>query len=170
VLRTLTWLKLKAAVLQSMKTTIAVLLIVAGAKVFGKAIALYRIPQDISLFISENITDPTAFIVVIALVLLVMGLFMEALSMLLIMVPVLITAVLALGIDPIWFGIFFVVMIECALITPPVGLNLYVIQSVGDASMQEVARGVLPFLLLMLFGVAVIIAFPQTVMWLPTVL
>lgn len=170
VLRTLTWVRLKIAVLQSMKTTVAVLLIVAGAKVFGKAIALYRIPQDISSFISENITEPTAFIIAIALVLLVMGLFMEALSMMLIMVPVLITAVLALGIDPIWFGIFFVVMIECALITPPVGLNLYVIQSVGDASMQEVARGVLPFLLLMLFGVAVIIAFPQTVMWLPTVL
>lgn len=170
ILRTLTWTGLKGAVLHSMKTTVAVLMIVAGAKVFGKAIALFRIPQDISMFISDNITEPTGFIIAVALVLLIMGLFMEALSMMLIMVPVLITAVLGLGIDPIWFGIFFVVMIECALITPPVGLNLYVIQSVGDAPMQEVARGVLPFLLLMLFGVAVIVAFPQVVMWLPTVL
>lgn len=148
----------------------AVLLIVAGAKVFGKAISLYRIPQDISMFISDNISNPIAFIAVVALVLLVMGLFMEALSMMLIMVPVLITAVLALGIDPVWFGVFFVVMIECALITPPVGLNLFVIQSVGKASMQEVAAGVVPFLALMLLAVIVIVALPQLVTWLPKIL
>ena len=170
ILRSLSWQDLKLAVLQSMKTTVAVLMIVAGAKVFGKAMALYRIPQDISLFISDNVSNPIMFVAVIALVLLVMGLFMEALSMMLIMVPVLITAVMALGIDPIWFGIFFVVMIECALITPPVGLNLFVIQSVGQASMQEVAIGVLPFLLLMLLTVAIMVAFPQIVTWLPGLL
>jgi len=170
VLRSITWPDLKEAVLHSMKTTVAVLLIVAGAKVFGKAIALYRIPQDISVFISDAISSPIAFIAVVALVLLIMGLFMEALSMMLIMVPVLITAVMALGIDPIWFGVFFVVMIECALITPPVGLNLFVIQSVGEASMQEVAAGVLPFLVLMLLAVAALVAMPQIVTWLPGVL
>ena len=90
--------------------------------------------------------------------------------MMLIMVPVLITAVLALGIDPVWFGVFFVVMIECALITPPVGLNLFVIQSVGKASMQEVAAGVVPFLALMLLAVIVIVALPQLVTWLPKIL
>ena len=88
VLRSITWPDLKEAVLHSMKTTVAVLLIVAGAKVFGKAIALYRIPQDISVFISDAISSPIAFIAVVALVLLIMGLFMEALSMMLIMVPV----------------------------------------------------------------------------------
>lgn len=170
VLRSLSWVDLKDAVLHSMRTTVAVLLIVAGAKVFGKAISLYRIPQDISMFISDNISNPIAFIAVVALVLLVMGLFMEALSMMLIMVPVLITAVLALGIDPVWFGVFFVVMIECALITPPVGLNLFVIQSVGKASMQEVAAGVVPFLALMLLAVIVIVALPQLVTWLPKIL
>ena len=122
------------------------------------------------MFISDNISNPIAFIAVVALVLLVMGLFMEALSMMLIMVPVLITAVLALGIDPVWFGVFFVVMIECALITPPVGLNLFVIQSVGKASMQEVAAGVVPFLALMLLAVIVIVALPQLVTWLPKIL
>jgi C4-dicarboxylate transporter DctM subunit len=170
LLRTLTWQGLKEAVLHSMRTTVSVLLIVAGAKVFGKAIALYRIPQDISLFISDNINSPIAFIAMVAVVLLIMGLFMEALSMMLIMVPVLITAVMALGIDPIWFGIFFVVMIECALITPPVGLNLFVIQSVGEARMQEFAAGVLPFLLLMLVTVALMVMLPQVVLWLPSVL
>lgn len=167
VLRTLTWTALKEAVQDSMKTTVAILLIVAGAKVFGKAIALWRIPQDISTLINRTIDDPTVFIAVVAGVLLVMGLFMEALSMMLIMVPVLITAVLALGIDPIWFGVFFVIMVECALITPPVGLNLYVIQAVGEARMQEVARGVTPFLLLMLLTVALITSFKDIALWLP---
>ena len=87
--------------------------------------------------------------------------------MMLIMVPVLAPSLLGLGIDPIWFGVFFVIMIECALITPPVGLNLYVIQAVGQASMQEVARGVWPFLALMLITVFLIYVFPDLAMYIP---
>ena len=96
-----------------------------------------------------------------------MGLFLEALSMLLIMVPVLAPSLAGLGIDPIWFGIFFVIMIECALITPPVGLNLYVIQAVGRAEMTEVARGVWPFLVLMLLTVLAIYLLPDLVLAIP---
>ncbi|MBC6416797.1 MAG: TRAP transporter large permease, partial [Rhodospirillales bacterium] len=147
VLRSLSWQGLREAVRDSMKTTASILLIVAGAKVFARAIALWRIPQDITQTISGNVETAGLFILVVALVLLIMGLFMEALSMMLIMVPVLAGALMALGIDPVWFGIFFVIMVECALITPPVGLNPYVIQAVAKAKMGEVARGVLPFLL-----------------------
>jgi len=167
VLRTLDWPKLKAAVIESMTTTVTILLIVAGAKVFGKAITLYRIPQDISAAIATNITEPGLFILVVCAVLVLMGLFLEALSMLLIMVPVLAPSLFALGIDPIWFGVFFVVMIECALITPPVGLNLYVIQAVGKARMAEVAGGVWPFLALMLVAVAVIYFMPDVALYIP---
>ena len=167
ILRTLTFKDLLEAVKESMKTTVVILLIVAGAKVFGKAIALYRIPQDVSAFITANIDTAGMFILVVAIVLLIMGLFMEALSMLIIMVPVLIGAVMALGIDPIWFGVFFVIMVECALITPPVGLNLYVIQAVGGGSLPEVSRGVLPFLALMLLTVLIITLLPDIVLWLP---
>ncbi len=167
VLRSLTWRGLLEAVRDSMRTTVAILLIIGGAKIFARAIALWRIPQDISNLISENIDSAGLFILVVALVLLVMGLFMEALSMMLIMVPVLAGALVAVGIDPIWFGIFFVIMVECALITPPVGLNLYVIQAVGQAKMGEVARGVWPFLLLMLATVLIITLFKDIVLWLP---
>lgn len=167
VLRTMTWAKLKAATSEAMVTTIAILLIVAGASVFGKAITLYRIPQEISLFISANIDSALVFVIAVALVLLVMGLVLEALSMMLIMVPVLSTALAALGIDPIWFGVFFVIMVECALITPPVGLNLYVIQAVGRAGMAEVASGVWPFILLMLATVAAIYALPEIALYIP---
>ncbi|MCG8445827.1 MAG: TRAP transporter large permease [Hyphomicrobiales bacterium] len=167
ILRSLTWADFKEAVMHSMVTTVTILLIVAGAKVFGKAITLYRIPQDISGFIIEGFSEPALFMLVVAIVLVLMGLFLEALSMMLIMVPVLSPALIPLGIDPIWFGIFFVIMVECALITPPVGLNLYVIQAVGKARMGEVASGVWPFLVMMLITVILIFFFPEIALYLP---
>ena len=166
-LRSMTWAHLWEAVRESAITTVAILLIVAGAKVFGKAIALYRIPQDISAFLAQTIDGPVMFIIVVSIVLLLMGLVFEALSMILIMTPVLLPAALGLGFDPIWFGIYMVIMVECALITPPVGLNLYVIQSVAQTTLGNVARGVWPFLVLMLVTVAVLYIFPDLVLYIP---
>ncbi|WP_223422321.1 TRAP transporter large permease [Tateyamaria pelophila] len=166
-LRTLTWATFWEAIRESAITTAAILLIVAGAKVFGKAIALYRIPQDISAFLAQTIDGPIMFIIVVSVVLLLMGLVFEALSMILIMTPVLLPAALGLGFDPIWFGIYMVIMVECALITPPVGLNLYVIQSVARTSLGNVARGVWPFLGLMLVTVGILYAFPDLALYIP---
>ena len=87
--------------------------------------------------------------------------------MMLIMVPVLSPSLASLGIDPIWFGVFFVIMIECALITPPVGLNLYVIQGVGKARMGEVAAGVWPFILLILGTVLLLYLVPDIALYIP---
>jgi C4-dicarboxylate transporter DctM subunit len=167
ILRSLSWRQLKEAVIESMRTTVTIFLILAGANIFGKAITLYRIPQDISTAISANITDPGIFVVAVCAVLLLMGLFLEALSMLLIMVPVLYPSLAGMGIDPIWFGIMFVVMIECALITPPVGLNLFVIQAVARAPLSEVVGGVWPFALLMLLTIVVIYYFPDLALFIP---
>jgi len=166
-LRTLTWEALWSAVKESAITTAAILLIVAGAKVFGKAIALYRIPQDISAFIASAIDGPIMFLLVVSCVLLLMGLVFEALSMILIMTPVLLPAAMGLGFDPIWFGIYMVIMVECALITPPVGLNLYVIQSVARATLADVSRGVLPFLMLMLVTVVILYLVPDVALYIP---
>ena len=167
LLRTLTWQGFKSAVYESMVTTVAILLIVAGAKVFGKAIALYRIPQDISMFISNNVDTPLTFILVVSVVLLLMGLVFEALSMVLIMTPVLLPGAIGLGFDPIWFGIYMVILVECALITPPVGLNLYVIQSVAKAPLGDVSRGVLPFLVLMLVTISVLYIWKDLALYIP---
>lgn len=167
VLRSLSLTGLKEAIFESMITTVAILLIVAGAKVFGKAITLYRIPQDISALITQTIDTPLAFLIVVCVVLLLMGLVFEALSMIIIMTPVLLPSAMALGFDPIWFGIFMVIMVECALITPPVGLNLYVIQAVARAPMGQVARGVIPFLLLMFATVALLYAWPDLALYIP---
>ncbi len=167
ILRTLTRETLAKAVIGAMRTTVTIFLILAGAKIFGKAITLYRIPQDISALIVSTVDERVLFVLIVCAVLLVMGLVLEALSMMLIMVPVLSPALAALGIDPIWFGVLFVIMVECALITPPVGLNLYVIQAVGKAGIDEVARGVWPFILLMLATVVLIYLYPDLALYIP---
>ncbi len=144
------WQKLKEAVYDSAKTTIMIFIIIAGAKVFSYAITLYMIPQNISALLVENIQNHTLFIFAIGLVLLFIGFFLESLSMLLIMVPVLFPAIMDKGIDAIWFGLFFVILIETALITPPVGMNLFIIQAIAKARLTEIVKGVWPFVLIML--------------------
>ena len=167
ILKTLTWNDFKEAVFESMVTTAAILIIVACAKTFGKAIALYRIPQDISYFISSSIDTKALFMIVVCIILVAMGLVFETLSMVIIMVPVLLPAAMAIGVDPIWFGIFMVIMVECALITPPVGLNLYVIQSVAKTQLGEVAKGVFPFIVMMIFTVFVMYIWPDLALYIP---
>lgn len=167
LLRSLSWARLWQAIVDAMATTVAILVIIAGAKVFGKAITLYRVPQDISVMISEHIATPLGMILVVSVVLLMMGLVFESLSMILIMTPVLLPAAMGMGFDPVWFGIYMVIMVECALITPPVGLNLYVIQSVTRSTLWEVSRGTLPFLALMLAMVVVLYLLPDLALYIP---
>ena len=157
-MKRMTWEKLKDATHSALRTTVMIFLIVAGAKVFSYAITLYLIPQSISQVLTTNISDPNLFILAVGVVLLIIGFFLEALSMLLIMVPVLFPSLEAMAIDPIWFGVFFVILIETALITPPVGLNLFVIQAVGNARLEEVMKGAWPFSVIML-GTAALLWF-----------
>ncbi len=161
------WEKLKEAVNSSMKTTVTIFLIIAGAKLFGKAITLYQIPQEISSAIAMNISQPVFFVLIVCCVLLVMGFFLESMSMLLIMMPVLYPSLEILMIDPIWFGVLFVVMIECALITPPVGLNLFVIQAVAKVPLVDVIRGVWPFILILLGTVVLLWFVPDLAIYIP---
>ncbi len=158
---------LREAVYASMKTTTMIFLIVAGAKVFSYAITLYLIPQNISLLLTQNITQAGLFILAVGAVLLIVGCFLESLSMLLIMVPVLFPSLAVMGIDPVWFGIFFVVLIETALITPPVGMNLFIIQGVGEAKLSEVVRGAWPFALMMLATAALLWFWKGLALWIP---
>ncbi|WP_226562581.1 TRAP transporter large permease subunit, partial [Salipiger thiooxidans] len=118
---------------------------------------------------SRTIPPPpwTNFAPPFSLLLIILGLFLEGIAMILIVLPVLLPSLGVNGIDPIWFGIFFVLMIELALISPPVGMNLFVIQSVARSELREVIIGVIPYALIMLASVAVIYAFPGIVLWLP---
>jgi len=156
-----------AAAEEATRTTVTILLIVVCAKIFGKAVTLYLIPQELAMIIATHVTDEAVFILVVSVALLVLGFFLESLSMLLIVVPVLFPSLRGMGIDPIWFGIYFMILIECALITPPVGLNLFVLQAVAKAKLEEVVRGVWPFIIIMLSMVALLTIVPELALFLP---
>ena len=172
--RSLSTGELFAIARESARTTVMVLFIIAGAKVFGQAITLYQVPQAVTAAVVVNLILPVAFIGTICALLLVMGCVLETLSMMLLMLPIIEPSLRDLAIDPIWFGIIFTMMMECALITPPVGLNLFVIQAVArdgvhtaQVSTGEVARGVFPFVLLILLCVALVIAMPEIALFIP---
>lgn len=167
ILRTLTRKDFIEAVRQTVSTTIVLFLVVIGAKIFGKVVTLYQVPMQVSQLVDTHVASAGLFLLIVAAILLFIGLFLESLSMLLIMVPVLFPTVVALGIDPVWFGIFFVVLIEIALITPPVGLNLFVIQAVAHSPLGVVVRGVSPFIVLMLLSVVILWLFPATALYIP---
>ncbi|MDP6352149.1 MAG: TRAP transporter large permease [Alphaproteobacteria bacterium] len=175
--RTLTLGQLPAIALASTKTSVMVLFIIAGAKIFGHAVTLYQIPQDVTALVVGSLTGPIGFIAAICALLLVMGCVLETLSMMLLMLPIIHPSLASLGIDPIWFGVLFTMMIECALITPPVGLNLFVIQAVareggesGDsrpAAIGDVVHGVLPFVGLILLCLVVVVLVPDIALYIP---
>ncbi|WAP68206.1 TRAP transporter large permease [Jiella pelagia] len=167
VLRSLDRPGFLAAVRETVSTTIVLFLIVIGAKIFGKAVTLYQVPAQISQLFDTQVQSATVFLLIVGLILLFIGLFLESLSMLLIMMPVLFPTVLALGIDPIWFAMYFVILIEVALITPPVGLNLFVIQAVARTNLGTVVRGVLPFIGLMFLALYLIWLLPIIVSFVP---
>ena len=167
LLRSITWPDLIQAVRDSVSTTIVLFLIVIGAKIFGKAVTIYQIPAQVSTLFDTGNASAGIFLLIVGAILLFIGLFLESLSMLLIMMPVLFPTVLALGIDPVWFAIFFVVLIEVALLTPPVGLNLFVIQAVAGSTLATVVRGVIPFVLIMLASVVLFWAVPWLVLAIP---
>ncbi|TCP61857.1 tripartite ATP-independent transporter DctM subunit [Rhodovulum bhavnagarense] len=167
VLRSLSWAGFVQALRETVTTTIVLFLIVIGAKIFGKAVTIYQVPAQISQLFDTQVQSDLGFLLIVGLILLFIGLFLESLSMLLIMVPVLFPTVLSLGIDPIWFAMYFVILIEIALITPPVGLNLFVIQAVARSSLGAVARGVLPFIGLMFLALVLLWLLPGIVTYIP---
>jgi len=167
-LRTFTWSLFLEAVRKTVATTVVLFLVVIGAKIFGKAVTLYQVPAQVSQLVDTHVSSEWMFLLIVAAILLFIGLFLESLSMLLIMVPVLLPTVLGLQIDVIWFGIFFVILIEIALITPPVGLNLFVIQAVAKTKLATVVRGVAPLIFLMLLSVLLIYLFPAIVTFIPS--
>lgn len=167
ILRTMTWKKLREAVDASLKTTVMILLIIVGAKIFGGAITLYRIPQEVTAFVTGSVHSPFQFLLAVTLVLLIVGLFLESLSMMLIMVPILYPSLNAFNIDPIWFGIYFVILTEIALITPPVGMNLFVLQAVSKGKITEIIRGVIPFILILLGTALLVYLVPSLVTYIP---
>jgi tripartite ATP-independent transporter DctM subunit len=154
--------------MQTARTTGMVLLIITGAFVLNVTLALLGVAQAMTAWVASFGLSATALLFALILFYLVLGMFMNVLSMQVLTIPIAVPVVTAVGVDPIWFGIFVVLMCELGLITPPVGMNLYVVQGVrGRGTVAEVIAGVTPFLICVLALTALIAWLPEIVMWLP---
>ena len=152
---------------QTMRTSLMVFMIIAGAGIFGHAITIIRLPVGVTEAVTHFGLGPLGFIAVVMVLIFVMGMFLETISIILITTPILLPTMAQLGIDPVWYGVLLMLNLELALITPPVGMNLFVIKGITDAPLSEVVRGALPFVLLLIAGLLLLIAAPGLATWLP---
>jgi C4-dicarboxylate transporter DctM subunit len=151
----------------STKSAILIMMIIAGAMILGSVVTILRIPQNFSTFIVESGIPAWAVIVLMNLLLLILGMFLECVSITLITVPIFYPTIRALGFDPLWFGVIFTINMELALVTPPVGLNLYIIQGITGEKMETIVRGVFPFIILLALGLLIAALFEPMSTWLP---
>jgi len=166
--RRLTPTMLLEAIDGTMRTTGMIMLIVMAAWFLNFVISAMGLVTAVNSGIVALGLEPIALLATIIVIYLVLGCFMDPLPMMIVTVPVLTPLVVSAGFDPVWFGILIVLLCEMALITPPIGMNLFVVQGVRrQGSLTDIMIGVLPFMLALLAMIGVIIAFPQIALWLP---
>jgi tripartite ATP-independent transporter DctM subunit len=166
--RRLTWANLADSLLQTVRTTAMVFLILIGAHIFSPFLALSRIPVDLANALVALGLPSLAVLGVILVAYVLLGMFLEGFAILVLTVPIVFPIVMALGYDPVWFGIFMVIVLEMGLISPPVGINVFVVKGVAeDVPMGRIFAGILPFWLAMVACVLILVAFPQIALVLP---
>ena len=160
--------QLPGILLETVSMTAMLYLIIIGAHVFGPFLALTHIPETLSLELKELGLGPYATLILILIGYVILGMFFDGLAMLVITLPVVYPIITTLGFDPIWFGVICVVVIEMGLITPPVGINVFVVKGVAsDVSMATIFRGVLPFWIAMAICLLLLVLFPDIALFLP---
>jgi C4-dicarboxylate transporter DctM subunit len=149
-------------------TTCMIALILAGASFLTVAMGFTGIPRTLAAWIGEQGFSHYALLAVLLVFFIVLGCFLDGISIVVLTTSVILPMVLAAGIDPIWFGIFLVLVVEMSQITPPVGFNLFVIQSITGRGIFEIAYYALPFFLILVLATAILSVFPEIALWLPS--
>ncbi|MCX5818753.1 MAG: TRAP transporter large permease subunit [Deltaproteobacteria bacterium] len=170
--RTLTLMKFWQILLDSGKLSCIILFICIGSLLFGQVVLMLRLPNDLLEYLGHLAISPMIILVLVLFVILILGALMDEVSILLICWPTLYYIfVKGFGFDPIWFSVVFLVTLEVGLVAPPVGMNIFVLQGVvKDAKFDEVVKGVMPFLYLMLVGIVILIIFKPISTWLPSLM
>jgi tripartite ATP-independent transporter DctM subunit len=160
---------LEHAFIQAARTSGMVILIIVCALLLNVTLSMTGATQAITQWISGLGLGAYTLLILLVLFYILLGMFMDAMSMLVLTVPIALPMVIAVGIDPIWFGIFIVVMCEIALITPPVGMNLFVVQGLrkDGGSFNDIVKGSFPYVIIMIFFTAALIIWPAIALWLP---
>ena len=153
---------------ETMRTTAMLFMIIAAAAIFGHAITLIRLPAQIVEAVTALGLGQTAFILLVMLAVFVLGMFLETIAIILITTPIVLPSLIALEINPIWYGVMLMINLELALITPPVGMNLFVLKGITGAPLAQIMRGAAPYVVLLMVGLFLIWAFPALSLWLPT--
>jgi tripartite ATP-independent transporter DctM subunit len=149
------------------RTTAMLFIILIGAIIFSRFLAVTRIPFDLSSYIAALHLSRYVVIGIIILVMVVLGCFIEGLSLMVLTIPILYPLVISMGFDGIWFGVLFVTLLNIGMVTPPVGINVYVVAGVAkDVPLMTIFRGVTPFWIAMVVGAILLVAFPQITLWL----
>jgi len=156
------------SLLETTRISCMILVIVAGATVFGHFLAITRIPFDIANWVAGLNLPSFAIMGLIILVYLAGGCFIDALALIMLTVPIFYPVISSLGYDPIWFGVIIVLVTQIGVITPPVGINVYVVKSVArDVPLQTIFQGIVPLLIALLVATIILIPFPQIATFLP---
>jgi len=168
LLHQLTWSIIKESLLGAVKISCMVCSIMMTASFLATAMGFLHVPQDISQFITSLNLSEYWLIFFVGLFYILLGLFLDGISITVMSLPITLPLVIGAGFDPIWFGIFLVIMIELGLITPPVGFNLFVVQGISKYPIEKTARAAAPFFGLMVLGVLILVIWPSIVTWLPS--
>jgi C4-dicarboxylate transporter DctM subunit len=167
VYRTLGWREIWASALDASRTSAMLFMILAGASVFGFVLTKMRIPHEIVQWVVAQDIGALGFLLGIMALVFVLGMFLETIAIILITTPVILPAMAHLGINPVWYGVLLTINLELALITPPVGMNLFTIKAVSKAPIGQVILGSLPYVLLITACLGLVAAWPQLALWLP---
>ena len=168
--RRMTWAKFRASLIETGKTTFMLFALIVTVQFFIRFLTLSDLPDWIAATVSNLPVGRYLILSGFLMLYIILGMFMGPASMMMLSVPVILPAVLALGFDGIWFGIIVIKMCEIAMISPPIGLNVFIVHSLSDIRVGEVFKGCMPFLAMDILTVAVLVAFPQIVMVLPNMM
>jgi len=174
--RQLNWQIIKGILRDTVKTTAYIMFLVVGAQLLTGTLSMLRVPDNAVLWVTSLAVSPLVVLIFIYIMYLFLGCFMDGISMMVVTLPVVVPILNSLefihvtpGATLIWFGVSLVILVEMAMLTPPVGLNVYVIHGLRpDRPMSEVFRGIIPFFLMMLLALIIVTAFPIIATWLPS--
>ena len=176
VRKQMTWKGFVDALYETLRTSCMVMMLVAGAVVFGKFLAVTRIPFNVASWIGGFDLPPLLILGMVVLVYFIGGCFMDSLALVMLTVPVFYPLIIDLGYDPIWFGIIIVMVTEMGVITPPVGINVYVVYGVarglpgGGMPLESIFKGITPFMVAVLIGIVILALFPEIILFLPNLM
>jgi tripartite ATP-independent transporter DctM subunit len=168
--RKLTWSALVDAMTATTRVSVMIFMILAGAYVFTYFMALTMIPMNLSIWLSAMVVSKYLILAIVLTGYLLLGCFLDATSMMVLTLPVIFPTILKLGFNPIWFGVISVLMMEAGLITPPLGLNIFVIAGVADVPMEVVFKGAIFFLFAIFSVVILVTLYPQIALFLPGIM